>query len=65
MRVSFPVASDKGHDTHLASYTIAENKLSLGEIKIAGRDKSSLKNTVVCLGQNTNTVGYNVAFRRR
>ena len=59
--MSFPVTSDKGHDTHFASYTIAE----IGEIKIAGRDKSSLKNTVVCLGQNMNTVGNNVALRRR
>ena len=38
MRVSFPMASDKDHDTHLASYTTAENKWSLGEIKIVGRD---------------------------
>jgi len=34
VRVSFPVASDKGHDTQFASYTIAK----IGEIKIAGRD---------------------------
>ena len=34
VRMSFPVTSDKGHDTHLTSYTIAE----IGEIKIAGRD---------------------------
>ena len=62
--MSFPVTSDKGHDTHLASYTIAKNKWSLGKIKIAGRDKSSLKNTAVCLRHNMNTVGNNVAFRR-
>ena len=30
VRASFTVASDKGHDTHLASYTTAENKWSLG-----------------------------------
>jgi len=41
VRVAFPVSSNKGHDTHLASYTIAENKRLLGEIKIAGRETSS------------------------
>jgi len=32
VRVSFLVANDIGHDSHLASYTIAENKWSFGEI---------------------------------
>ena len=41
--VSFPVISDREHDTNtLASYTITENKWSLGEIKIAERDTSPL-----------------------
>jgi len=45
--VLFPVTCDKEHNTkhsHLTSYTIVEIKLSLGVIKIAGRDTTHVPN---------------------